>query len=768
MSGVFQIPWDGFKLIGIGQTAIYSLYQSLYKDHSEPVGCISVIQAFGQLQPSDKAIQDFGNKWEKGVGRRSFVKEGLEFVTGRSSTTDIMAKMPRGEVAILIISFLIEALGAETTSDLARRIINTTPDHLLSIRPLKEQVTNVVSAIQSQTGNVSWHDEISQAQACVYEPPGLWTSALSVPHMSHDIPVEAMKAFYQVLCTVSRFPNDYHCTLRSTLSISLAFVLAHSICGLKVCVAVDGEEVNGNLFSGPWQVKLERLHGGAASPSTEVKLWRKVENPEVLLQFADVGPRRANRIAIKGIAWAATIGQGLGSDESHEIATLSIWAAEFILQKWQREPVDEWGSNSYISSSEPEDSASLNDTNDTNDSDDNSRLVPVKSRLSIGAICTWWGCQAKKAGKMLNDATGISPNESPEASWTKLPFSNKIMGKITKFEDLDYNQQMERRLRTYHALDRRDFARLTHMLTTQLILITLLKGNDLNPLLEGNDLNQEQVRVRSSCSPDYSNLGVAIKKLNSLKPLRCSDALYSWHYWLHGGPPKTPESNYGLGGPDAIATDGYLIYRSLFLDLNLCPDSCEMVTVQPGYICLDNQRFAEIRGPDDIVLVEGKSYYRKRLQAQAKLKSRDHTGDIDLRWRVAEGDSSSSLDLEMMLKGKSFQNSQLKIEASVYQIAKMSWSLQYGDRSLGCEHEEDRVGEAFEGEKIEVISAGELRKSDSRWEALQLLSAKRNNLGQVACLLSAPPDSRGMVRREACLRCCVTACNERGLDFLID
>lgn len=767
MSGILQIPWNGFKLIDLGQTATYSLYQSLYKDHSEPVGCIAVVQAFGQLQPSDKATQDFRKRWKNGARRRR-IAEGLEFVTGKSSTTNKMAETPHGEVAVLVISFLIEALGAETTSDLARRIISTTPDHLISIRPLKEQITNVVSAIQSQTGNVSWYDEILDAQTHVDEPPGFWPSELSVPHMSYDIPVEAMKAFYQVLCTVSRFPNDYHCILRSTLSISLAFVLAHSICGLKVCVTVDGDLVYGHSSSGQWQVKLERKHGGAASPFTEVKLVHKLENPEVLLHTAEVGPRRANRIAIKGIAQAATIGQGLGYDESVGIAILSIRAAEFILKKWQRELVDEWGSNSYISSSEPDDSASLNDTNDTNDSDHNSRLVAVKSRLSIGAICTWWGCSAKIAGKMLVDTTTIPPNESPDASWTKLSFPKEIMGKITEFEDLDYNQQMERRLRTNHALDRRDFARLTHVLTTQLLLITLLKGNDFNPLLEGNDLNREQVRVRSSYSPVDSNLGVAIKKLNSLKPLHSSDALYSWHYWLHGGPPKTPESNYGLGGPDAIATDGYLIYRSLLLDLNLCPDSCEMVTVEPGHICLDNQRFTEVRGPNDIVLVEGKPYYCERLQAQAKLKSRDHTGDIDLRWRVAEGDSSSSLDLEMVLRGKSSRNSQLKIEASVYQIAKLSWGLQYGDRSLGCKHEEDRVGEAFEGEEIEVISAGELRKSDSRWEPLQLLSAKGNNLGQVACLLSTPPDSRGMVRREACVRCCVTACNKRGLDFLID
>ncbi|KAL5331148.1 hypothetical protein ACEPPN_000677 [Leptodophora sp. 'Broadleaf-Isolate-01'] len=346
---------------------------------------------------------------------------------------------------------------------------------------------------------------------------------------------------------------------------------------------------------------------------------------------------------------------------------------------------------------------------------------------------------------MLSATAGISTHQSPGVSWTQLAFSQKIMGKISEFADLDYERQMARRLQTYHALDRRDFARLTHMLTTQLLLITFLRGNALN---------QEQVRVRLSFSPEYSKLGMAIKMLNNIKPLRQSDVLYSWHYWLQGEPPKTPESNYGL---DVIATNGYIIYRSLLLDLNLSPDSCEMVTVEPGHICLDNQRLAQIRGPDDIPLVKGEPHYRKRLQARAKLESRDHTGRIDLSWTVAEGDSSSSLDLEMLLR---CERSKLEMMASVYQIAKLSWSLQYGDRSLGCSHEEGRVGKVVEGEKIEVVSAGELRKSDSEWKTLQLLSANGNNLGQVACLLSAPPDTQGMVRREACLRCCVTECNK--------
>lgn len=223
------------------------------------------------------------------------------------------------------------------------------------------------------------------------------------------------------------------------------------------------------------------------------------------------------------------------------------------------------------------------------------------------------------------------------------------------------------------------------------------------------------------------------------------------------------ESSYGL---DMIATNGFVIYRCLLLDLNLSSDSCEMVAVEPGHICLENQRLDEIRGrQDDIPLIKGKPKYRERLKAKARLKSRDRTGRMTLGWTVAEGDSSSSLDLEMVLRGK---DSKLETAASVYQIAKLSWNLQYGDRSLGCPHQRDHVAEVRKGEKIKGVSAGELKKDVSEWKTLQFLSAHGSDLGQVACLISAPPDSWGMVRREACLRCCVTECNKRGLDFLID
>lgn len=273
------------------------------------------------------------------------------------------------------------------------------------------------------------------------------------------------------------------------------------------------------------------------------------------------------------------------------------------------------------------------------------------------------------------------------------------------------------------------------------------------------------MRVRSTCAVDYSKLGIATRDLDKLKPLRESDVLYSWHYWLHNEQVSEPESDYGL---DVIGTHGYIVYRSLLLERNLNPSSCEMVMVEPGHICLDNRRLTEIRGSVDVPLMTGKPRYREYLKAPAKLKSRDHTGRIDLSWVVAEGDTS--VNLEMALEGKS---SGITASLSLYQIAKLSWNLEYGDQLLGCTHGTDRVGEVFDGEDIEVVSAGDLNelnasKADLEWKPLLLLSANNNDLGQIACLLSAPPDLRGMIRTQACLRCCVTEFFKKGLNFLID
>jgi hypothetical protein len=56
------------------------------------------------------------------------------------------------------------------------------------------------------------------------------------------------------------------------------------------------------------------------------------------------------------------------------------------------------------------------------------------------------------------------------------------------------------------------------------------------------------------------------------------------------------------------------------------------------------------------------------------------------------------------------------------------------------------VGSLVEGARIEVVSTGSLRVSPSVWKPLVLFSANDNDLGQVASLLNAPVNLRGMIR----------------------
>jgi len=750
MSQVVQIPFSAFKLIDLGQSFGLPIYQSLYKDHSEPVGLVSVVQALGLLRPSDEIIESFNNRWAKESVRWKLHETGIEVVTGKSSTTGEMAKTSDGEAALLVLSFLIEAVGVKTASELLRKIIDATPSDLLPIRPRRGQTISVVSAVSAQTACVSWHQEISNAQESVCERPVVWTGDHILPAASFDLPVDAMRELYHALSVISRFPADYHCTVRTPLSLTLPFALAHSICGFRVCVIVDGEVVHGSSTPGLWRVKLERIPSG----STEIKLGRKLEDAQDLLVIDEVGPLRANRIPVRGIAQTASIGQGLSISEGEEVAAIAIGAAVSALGRWRREVVDESGDGDASDVSFSDSQSGTDKGEGVGGQENKVQPAPVKTRITLDAIAEWWGCPTKTASNLLRESEKAFASQDQACSWMQLRFSRTILGKIAEFEGLTAEQKATKRSHTNHAQDQRDYAKLAHMLATQLILIAFLRHNPSTAC---------KLRVRSTCQAQNSELGRAVKTLNQVEPLRQSDVLYSWYFWLAAKPPKQPESNYGL---DVITTDGYMIYRSLLLDLNLSPESCEMVTVEPGHICTDGQRLTEVRGPDNGYSVLQEPHYRAKLEGpSAKLRPQDRTGPLNISWTVEEGDHS--IDLEMHLKSKSFG---LGVSSSVYQVVKLSWGLQYGDRALGCTHDEERAGPLMAGEQVEVVSAGalQLEMPRSSWRPLLLLSANDNDLGQLACLLSAPENSRGMVRGEACLRCCVTACNKACLDFLID
>ncbi|KAK9425352.1 hypothetical protein SUNI508_13088 [Seiridium unicorne] len=756
MSGLVQIPFSAFKLIDLGQSIGLKLYQTLYTDHSEPVGLIAIVQAFGLVRPSDQAVDEFNRKWTKGSSRWRLQETGIEMVSGKSSTTAEIAKTREGESALIVLSFMVEAFGAKVTSDFARRIVDSTPDTLVPIKPRRAQVTNVVGAIECQTTCVSWQAEIHGAQQAVHEQPVIWTADSVLPSRSFDLPVDAMRAFYQALCTVSRFPQDYHCTVKTSLSLTTLFVLAHSICGLQVCVLVNGKVVFGKLAFGSWRVCLERNENEIGqSHRTEIKLGRKLNDIDDLLVIDEVGPLRANRVPIDGIGKAATVGQGLNDSEAKELAALAIGATISILEGLQKEVVDETGDDdaSDVSLADPSGASNPSNKAVSGDGDSTPIKARIKTRLEADTISLWWGCSHRSATELLEKSKKALLQQPENVSWLQLRLPRSIIAKIASFEDMEEEGKLRERQRMNHALDRRDFARVTHMLATQLLLISFLQCNDSSKGL---------LRVRSTCQPQNSVLGRSIRALNKMETIGQSDVLYSWYYWLRGQSCPLPQSNYGF---DVIIAEGYLIYRNILLDLNLSPESSELVTIEPGHILSQEQRHSEVRGHDNGYSVLDVPHFQAKLTGPEKLRSRDHTGPLHLAWRIEEGEGFMDLTVDLESRNIEFQ-----ISASIYQIVKETWKLHYGDRSIGCNHEEERVGTLTEGEVVDVMSAGALKDQNnpSPWKPLVLLSAHGNDRGQVACLLSAAPDWSGMVRRDACLRCCVTACLQMGLDFLID
>jgi hypothetical protein len=221
---------------------------------------------------------------------------------------------------------------------------------------------------------------------------------------------------------------------------------------------------------------------------------------------------------------------------------------------------------------------------ESSDSFEDRRIAPIKARVTLEAISTWWGCQSKMAMILLRDSEEVFPKQSGAALWAQLQFSGRIMGRIAEFDDLSEEEKVCKRLRTNHTLDQRDFARVVHMLITQLLLLTFLTGN--NP-------TKDYIRIRSTCLPQNSILRRAIRAFQSVDRMGQSDVLYSWYYWLHGSQPPEPRANYSF---DVLTTEGYLIYRSLLSDFNLNLESYEMITIEYGYILSEDQRIPKIHG----------------------------------------------------------------------------------------------------------------------------------------------------------------------------
>jgi hypothetical protein len=742
-SGVIQIPFSAFKFIELGQSVGLEVYQALYNDHTEPVGLISTVQALGLIQPANEAVERFNSRWARGSMSWKMQETGIEVVTGKSSTTGEMAKTRDGEATVMVLSFLLHALKADTAAEIVRAVIHASPSSLVPIKPRRAQIESVVRSVEAQTSCVSWQEEVSEAERIVFEGPQIWTSNSVLPTAAFDIPSQCMAAFYQALCTVTRFPDEYHCVLETSGSIAVPFAMAHAICGLRVCVSVDGEQLHGSPLRGKWQVHLVRT--SKMHHTTKVKIGRRVDDVQDILVLDEVGPIRANRVSIYGIGKAATSGQGIMDSEARDLAVLSIGIAVSTLTRMHREVLD-YGDDgessvSYQSSLSPEterDDAALKD-----------QPTPVKTRIKPGVVALWWDCPMEFAQKLLSEGQRCADLQVPDASWSQLKFGKETTGKIAEFESLDSEEQIQRLTRSRSPCSRDDYSKLLHTLTTQLLLIGFL---------ELNVPSRNAVYVRSSGQPQNTPIGKAVHCMKAPGSLGQADVLSSWYYWIKGVNPKT------LDRVEALIADGFLIYRSLLLDTSLNANACETIIVEPGHLTFENYRTNLIQGYDSGSMVVGHPCHRERKTGPLVLRSRDKTGPMETHWTVEE--AHGVLELCLQLRQTS---SSVSIDTSVYQIASRSWSLTYGDGSLGCSHGEEYPGTLVSGETIEELTPGngpELDDTPASWKPIKIYKSHDNHLGQVACLLSA--DGRGLVKRNACLRCCLSAAQKSRLDFVID
>jgi hypothetical protein len=740
--GVIQIPFSAFKLIELGQSVGLEVYQALYNDHTEPVGLISTVQALGLIHPADEAVEKFNSRWARGSMTWKMQETGIEVVTGKSSTTGEMAKTRDGEATVMVLSFLLHAFKADTAAEVVRAVIHATPSSLVPIKPRRAQIESVVSSVEAQTSCVSWQEEVSEAEKIVFEGPQIWTSNSVLPAASFDIPSQCMAAFYQALCTVTRFPDEYHCVLETSGSIAVPFAMAHAICGLRVCVVVDGELAHGNPLRGKWQVRLVRTR--EMSHSTKVKIGRRVDDVQDILVLDEVGPIRANRVSVHGIGKAATSGQGIMDGEARDLAVLSIGIAVTTLARMNREVLyygdDGQSSVSYQSSSPPE---------PEHDTAMKGASIPVKTRIKTGVVALWWNCPMEYAQKLLSEGQRCADLQKPDASWSQIKFGKETTGKIAEFESLVREEQTRRSTQSRSPCSRDDYSKLLHTLTTQLLLIGFLGLNV--PL-------RNTVYVRSSGQPQNTLIGKAVQCMKAPGSLGQADILSSWYYWIKGVNPKT------LDRVEALIADGFLIYRSLLLDTSLNANACETVIVEPGHLTFEKYRTDLIQGYDSGYMVIGHPRHRKRRDGPLVLRSEDKTGHVETHWTVEEARGVIELCLQLRQTSSS-----VSIDTSVYQIASRSWSLKYGDGSLGCSHGEEYPGTLVSGETIEELTPGngpELDDIPASWKPIKIYKSHDNHLGQVACLLSA--EGHGLVKMEACLRCCLSAAQKSRLDFVID
>jgi hypothetical protein len=167
---LIQIPFNGFKAIGLLRSVNLEAYQALFDDRTEPVGMIATIQAFGLLKPTNAAIDTWNQRWNLSTLRWKLKDTGIEFLTGKGTVTAEMSKTADGEVTLMILSLLLDSLELDSVDMIAKAIFDTIPESLVPIKPRRAQITNLLKAVQSQVSGVSWRDQMEDAERAVNEP----------------------------------------------------------------------------------------------------------------------------------------------------------------------------------------------------------------------------------------------------------------------------------------------------------------------------------------------------------------------------------------------------------------------------------------------------------------------------------------------------------------------------------------------------------------------------------------------------------------------
>ncbi|KAI9851315.1 MAG: hypothetical protein M1824_002730, partial [Vezdaea acicularis] len=707
-ASILQVPFEGFQIIKLAQSFSLRAYQALYDDRTEPVGIVAVIQAFGLVNPSAQTLDRFARELKNGTSQRKLQGTGIELVTGQSSTTKEMTKTQEGEVALMILSFLLHSLRIDTVTEIVKVTVNKTPEHLVPIKPRRSQIDSLVKAVDSQTSCVTWQETIREAEVSVGEMPLASARSNSpLPSWAFDVPAESLSEYFRGLCSICRFPDEYLCVLETSGSLSVPFALASSICGLRVCVIVDGEVVHGSSSAGQWQVRLERIKDRTW---TAIKFGRKMENIQDLLVVDEVGPVRANKIPVKGIGRSTTVGQGMKEPEADDLAQCAIGIASKALNDMQREVLD------Y--SEEDLDSVSYQ-SNSTSSKGSRTALTPVKTRVCARVVALWWDCSISHAAEMLAEGRGSVALQDDNLGWDHIKFPKRTLGNITSFESLDGTKKMQRYRQTCEPCSRDDYVRLLHTLTSQVLLLSFL---------EFNDRSENSIRVRNGSRPHNTVLGRAINGTRKPSSLGQTDVLRSWYYWIAGISPKE------LDRVDAYSMEGFLVYRNLLFDLSLAPCASETVIVEPGHILFEHRRSDLVVSADHGYAVIGHPQYRERKTGPCRIKSADKTGPVNLIYTVEEQENKLELTLQLKV------GDSVTIDTSFHAVAMESWKLEYDDTILDCSHGSAPRTELISGETIEELTPGfgpELETGPPAWRSLKVFKSYNNSLGEVAALMSA-------------------------------